>query len=210
MYQVKERCHFKSSDLNLPIQFFTLVIYITDWKIYNNNNNKDFLHNQVEYYSYSCNVPLVNVNLLGFYLALIDQFLVPHCQKGHVQNKKSKFTFKMIPWFHLSLLIHSSLLCCVRSLVDILRHQSSPVQQGERNNVAVLTTTTSDGRTSKSLYTPILQIKDNRSKWWSGSIQTEMRSHICGGENIKRQCHIQVSASPPIRLAHSHPEWSGG
>ncbi|XP_037549391.1 protein shisa-7 [Nematolebias whitei] len=48
-----------------------------------------------------------------------------------------------------------------RSLVDILRHQSSPMQQGERNNVAVLTT--SDGRTSKSLYTPILQMKDNRT-----------------------------------------------
>ncbi|XP_041867629.1 protein shisa-7-like [Melanotaenia boesemani] len=51
-----------------------------------------------------------------------------------------------------------------RSLVDILRHQSSPVQQGERNNTAVLTTTTSDGRTSKNLYTPILQKKDNRKR----------------------------------------------
>ncbi|XP_028284085.1 protein shisa-7 [Parambassis ranga] len=50
-----------------------------------------------------------------------------------------------------------------RSLVDILRHQSSPVQQGERNNAAVLTSTTSDGRTSKNLYTPILQSKDNRT-----------------------------------------------
>ncbi|XP_022616716.1 protein shisa-7-like [Seriola dumerili] len=50
-----------------------------------------------------------------------------------------------------------------RSLVDILRHQSSPVQQGERNNTTVLTTTTSDGRTSKNLYTPILQSKDNRT-----------------------------------------------
>ncbi|KAM9340097.1 protein shisa-7 [Symphorus nematophorus] len=50
-----------------------------------------------------------------------------------------------------------------RSLVDILRHQSSPVQQGERNNTTVLTTTTSDGRTSKNLYTPILQSKENRT-----------------------------------------------
>lgn len=55
----------------------------------------------------------------------------------------------------------TSLSC--RSLVDILRHQSSPVQQGERNNAALLTTT-SDGRMSKGLYTPILQSKDNRSK----------------------------------------------
>ncbi|XP_070778365.1 protein shisa-7 [Enoplosus armatus] len=50
-----------------------------------------------------------------------------------------------------------------RSLVDILRHQSSPVQPGERNNTTVLTSTTSDGRTSKGLYTPILQSKDNRT-----------------------------------------------
>lgn len=47
--------------------------------------------------------------------------------------------------------------------MDILRHQSSPVQQGERNNTTVLTT--SDGRMSKTLYTPVLQSKDNRSKW---------------------------------------------
>ncbi|XP_045914121.1 protein shisa-7 [Micropterus dolomieu] len=51
-----------------------------------------------------------------------------------------------------------------RSLVDILRHQSSPVQQGERNNSTGLPTTTSDGRTSKNLYTPILQSKDNRKR----------------------------------------------
>uniref|UniRef100_A0A8C1G5S5 Shisa family member 7 n=1 Tax=Cyprinus carpio TaxID=7962 RepID=A0A8C1G5S5_CYPCA len=55
-----------------------------------------------------------------------------------------------------------------RALVDILRHQSSPVQQGERNNSTVLTTATSSegtlGRTSKNFYAPILQNKDNRSK----------------------------------------------
>ncbi|XP_077446401.1 protein shisa-7-like [Stigmatopora argus] len=47
-----------------------------------------------------------------------------------------------------------------RSLVDILRHQSSPVQHGERNNML----TPSDGRTAKNLYTPILQSKDNRKR----------------------------------------------
>uniref|UniRef100_A0A671LEA5 Protein shisa-6 homolog n=1 Tax=Sinocyclocheilus anshuiensis TaxID=1608454 RepID=A0A671LEA5_9TELE len=55
-----------------------------------------------------------------------------------------------------------------RALVDILRHQSSPVQQGERNNSTVLTTATSSegtlGRTSKSFYAPILQSKDNRKR----------------------------------------------
>uniref|UniRef100_A0A9J7YPC4 Shisa family member 7 n=1 Tax=Cyprinus carpio carpio TaxID=630221 RepID=A0A9J7YPC4_CYPCA len=49
-----------------------------------------------------------------------------------------------------------------RALVDILRHQSSPVQQGERNNSTVLTTATSSegilGRTSKNFYTPVLQM----------------------------------------------------
>lgn len=69
------------------------------------------------------------------------------------------------PLFSPPALIFPSAHCCVRSLVDILRHQSSPVQQGERNNTTVLTTTTSDGRMSKNLYTPILQSKDNRSKW---------------------------------------------
>ncbi|XP_065143995.1 protein shisa-7 isoform X1 [Paramisgurnus dabryanus] len=54
-----------------------------------------------------------------------------------------------------------------RVLVDILRHQSSPVQQGERNNTTVLTTATSSegtlGWPSKNLYTPVLQSKDNRT-----------------------------------------------
>ncbi|XP_020797417.1 protein shisa-7 [Boleophthalmus pectinirostris] len=50
-----------------------------------------------------------------------------------------------------------------RSLVDILRHQSSPVQQGERNNTTILGSTASDGRTSKNIYTPVLQSKDNRT-----------------------------------------------
>ncbi|XP_056335732.1 protein shisa-6 isoform X2 [Danio aesculapii] len=55
-----------------------------------------------------------------------------------------------------------------RALVDILRHQSSPVQQGERNNSTVLTTATSSegtlGRQAKNFYTPALQSKDNRKR----------------------------------------------
>ncbi|KAI7799017.1 putative protein shisa-6-like protein, partial [Triplophysa rosa] len=54
-----------------------------------------------------------------------------------------------------------------RALVDILRHQSSPVQQGERNNTTVLTTATSSegtlGWPSKNFYTPILKSKENRT-----------------------------------------------
>ncbi|XP_030641450.1 protein shisa-7 [Chanos chanos] len=51
-----------------------------------------------------------------------------------------------------------------RALVDMLRHQSSPVQQGERNNSVALATTTGEGtlgRPPKNLY-PTLQSKDNR------------------------------------------------
>ncbi|XP_005159547.1 protein shisa-7 isoform X2 [Danio rerio] len=55
-----------------------------------------------------------------------------------------------------------------RALVDILRHQSSPVQQGERNNSTVLTTATSSegtlGRQAKNFYAPVLQSKDNRKR----------------------------------------------
>ncbi|XP_062848602.1 protein shisa-7 [Trichomycterus rosablanca] len=51
-----------------------------------------------------------------------------------------------------------------RALVDMLRHQSNPVQQGERNNSVALGTGGGEGtlgRPSKNLY-PTLQSKDNR------------------------------------------------
>uniref|UniRef100_A0A3B4ADT3 Shisa N-terminal domain-containing protein n=1 Tax=Periophthalmus magnuspinnatus TaxID=409849 RepID=A0A3B4ADT3_9GOBI len=51
------------------------------------------------------------------------------------------------------------------ALVDMLRHQSSPVQQDERNNSVALTVadgTGTLGRTQKNLYAPGLPSKDNR------------------------------------------------
>nr|XP_029513967.1 protein shisa-7-like [Oncorhynchus nerka] len=54
-----------------------------------------------------------------------------------------------------------------RALVDILRSQASPGQQGERNDSSVLTNATVGdglGRPPKSLYTPVLQSKDNRKR----------------------------------------------
>ncbi|XP_035651093.1 protein shisa-7-like isoform X2 [Oncorhynchus keta] len=54
-----------------------------------------------------------------------------------------------------------------RALVDILRSQASPVQQGERNDSSVLTNATVGdglGRPPKGLYTPVLQSKDNRKR----------------------------------------------
>ncbi|XP_061912643.1 protein shisa-6 isoform X3 [Entelurus aequoreus] len=82
-----------------------------------------------------------------------------------------------------------------RSLVDILRHQSSPVQHGERNNSAMLTT--SDGRTSKNSYTPILQSKDNRKKEldeYSGYYSAKRRSN---------------NAPPSFHSSQHHLPWGG-
>lgn len=115
-----------------------------------------------------------------------------------------------------------------RSLVDILRHQSSPVQQGERNNTTMLTTTTSDGRTSKSLYTPILQIKDNRKRGprmnntpqlssgptlISGSIKGAGGGGVIGGSMRHNSSHPSFSHSfhnlaqlPPSYEATMKPE----
>ncbi|XP_030597722.1 protein shisa-7-like isoform X2 [Archocentrus centrarchus] len=115
-----------------------------------------------------------------------------------------------------------------RSLVDILRHQSSPVQQGERNNTTMLTTTTSDGRTSKSLYTPILQIKDNRKRGprmnntpqlssgptlISGSIKGAGGGGVIGGNMRHNSSHPSFSHSfhnlaqlPPSYEATMKPE----
>lgn len=66
-------------------------------------------------------------------------------------------------------LILSSLFACiyytVRALVDMLRHQSSPVQQDERNNSVALAVGDGQGtlgRAPKNLYAPGLPSKDNR------------------------------------------------
>lgn len=92
-------------------------------------------------------------------------------------------------------LISPSTLCCVRSLVDILRHQSSPVQQGERNNSTGLPTTTSDGRTSKNLYTPILQSKDNRSESHTHYLGWKHKTMLSYSGEIKFESN-QVVMSP--------------
>lgn len=55
--------------------------------------------------------------------------------------------------------------CVHRALVDMLRHQSSPVQQDERNNSVALTVGDGQGtlgRAQKNLYAPGLPSKDNR------------------------------------------------
>ncbi|XP_019745859.1 protein shisa-7-like [Hippocampus comes] len=76
-----------------------------------------------------------------------------------------------------------------RSLVDILRHQSSPVQHGERNNML----TTADGRPPKNLYTPILQSKDNRKR----------------GARMNNMSTPQLSSGPKL-IASSGKSLGGG
>ncbi|XP_077363643.1 protein shisa-7-like [Festucalex cinctus] len=61
-----------------------------------------------------------------------------------------------------------------RSLVDILRHQSSPVQHGERNNML---------NASKNMYTPILPSKDNRKR---------------GGVRMNNMSTPQLSSGPKL------------
>ncbi|XP_077405815.1 protein shisa-7-like [Vanacampus margaritifer] len=66
-----------------------------------------------------------------------------------------------------------------RSLVDILRHQSSPVQHGERNNML---------NASKNVYTPILQSKDNRKR---------------GGARMNNMSTPQLSSGPKLIASSS-------
>ncbi|KAJ8273230.1 hypothetical protein GJAV_G00099200 [Gymnothorax javanicus] len=54
-----------------------------------------------------------------------------------------------------------------RALVDVLRHQSTPVQPEERNNTTVVGTGGTEGNAEKppkGLYTPVHQSKDNRKR----------------------------------------------
>ncbi|XP_053303280.1 protein shisa-7 [Pleuronectes platessa] len=101
-----------------------------------------------------------------------------------------------------------------RSLVDILRHQSSPVQQGERNNTNMLTSPSSDGRTSKNLYTPVLQSKDNRT----GNLPHHLNQqggasspkHAATIERGPRMNNTQQLSSGPSLLSGSGKGGGGG
>lgn len=66
---------------------------------------------------------------------------------------------------HFHILMPPHVYCIIRALVDMLRHQSSPVQQDERNNSVALTVGDGQGtlgRAPKNLYAPGLPSKDNR------------------------------------------------
>lgn len=73
-----------------------------------------------------------------------------------------------------------SFCCIIRALVDMLRHQSSPVQQDERNNSVALAVGDPQGtlgRPPKNLYAPGLPSKDNRCES-SGSFITLVNSKM--------------------------------
>ncbi|XP_026886077.2 protein shisa-7 [Electrophorus electricus] len=105
-----------------------------------------------------------------------------------------------------------------RALVDILRHQSSPVQQGERNNSTVLTSTTGErtlAQQSKNLYMPILQSKDNRIGKHNLIQSGSSPKHTATIERVPRMNNAQlvstgtllssknINASPHPTLSHS-------
>nr|XP_046218258.1 protein shisa-7-like isoform X1 [Oncorhynchus gorbuscha] len=101
-----------------------------------------------------------------------------------------------------------------RALVDILRSQASPVQQGERNNSTVLTTaTTGDilGRPPKNLYTPVLQSKDNRiGNLHHNFIQVSGSSpkHSATMERVPRMNNAQLASTGTL-LTSKHNNSSG-
>ncbi|XP_037119835.1 protein shisa-7-like [Syngnathus acus] len=104
-----------------------------------------------------------------------------------------------------------------RSLVDILRHQSSP---GDRNNMSIV----SDGRLPKKVYTPVPQSKDNRKRGGrmnnmstpqlsSGPKLISSRGGVMGGELWRGPSHASFSHSfhnlaqlPPSYEATVKPE----
>ncbi|XP_062301834.1 protein shisa-7 [Osmerus eperlanus] len=96
-----------------------------------------------------------------------------------------------------------------RALVDILRHQSSPVQPGERNNSNVVTTSTSDatlGRPPKNLYTPVIPTKDNRiGNLHQNFIQVSGTSpkHTATIERVPRMNNNQLASSGGSTLISS-------
>uniref|UniRef100_A0A8C6WRJ0 Shisa family member 7 n=1 Tax=Neogobius melanostomus TaxID=47308 RepID=A0A8C6WRJ0_9GOBI len=91
-----------------------------------------------------------------------------------------------------------------RSLVDILRHQSSPVQQGERNNTAILGSTAPDGRTSKNMYAPVMK---GPSLGPSGMMGSGGSRHNSGHPSFSHSFH-NLAQLPPSYESAMKPEIS--
>lgn len=91
----------------------------------------------------------------------------------HILHQLITYTFTFLTfsfWFLL------------RALVDMLRHQSSPVQQDERNNSVALCGSGEGqgtlGRPPKNLYAPGLPSKDNRREWPGEHSVGTNRKHV--------------------------------
>ncbi|XP_076826979.1 uncharacterized protein shisa7a isoform X2 [Brachyhypopomus gauderio] len=91
-----------------------------------------------------------------------------------------------------------------RALVDMLRHQSSPVQQGERNNSVAIGTGGGGegtlGRPPKNLY-PTLQSKDNRRNLQHNLIHTSGSSpkHTATIERAPRMNNMQMTGGGTLK-----------
>ncbi|KAJ8389437.1 hypothetical protein AAFF_G00119750 [Aldrovandia affinis] len=105
-----------------------------------------------------------------------------------------------------------------RALVDILRHQSSPVQSDERNKSTVPGTGVTggtDGMTNqlpKNLYTPVLQIKDNRKRLnnaqlpSSGTLLSTKHNNVAGPHPSFYHSFHNLAQLPPSYEAAMNPE----
>ncbi|XP_060760057.1 protein shisa-6 [Neoarius graeffei] len=83
-----------------------------------------------------------------------------------------------------------------RALVDILRHQSSPIQQSDRNNSITATSSKGNlGRQSKKHYTPILQSKDNRIGKHNLIQSGSSPKHTATIERVPRMNNAQLTST---------------
>lgn len=93
--------------------------------------------------------------------------LIKHVHGLFYQHETDLILLSVIQslFFLLMLSMFACAYFVIRALVDMLRHQSSPVQQDERNNSVALTVGDGQGtlgRAQKNLYAPGLPSKDNR------------------------------------------------
>ncbi|XP_039598193.1 protein shisa-7-like [Polypterus senegalus] len=101
-----------------------------------------------------------------------------------------------------------------RALVDILRHQSTPSEHGERNNSTVLGSSGQDTGSShppKNLYTPALPSKDNRiGNMHHNFIHLSGQSpkHTGTMERLPRMNNAQLASG--TLLSNKHNNTSGG
>ncbi|KAJ8334377.1 hypothetical protein SKAU_G00400160 [Synaphobranchus kaupii] len=104
-----------------------------------------------------------------------------------------------------------------RALVDVLRHQSSPVQPEDRNNSTAVGTGGTEGTADqhpKGLHTPVLQSKDNRKRMnnaqlaSSGTLLSNKRSNMAGPHPSFYHSFHNLAQLPPSYEAATNSDIS--